>query len=70
MSKFQMNSEFMTTKQAAALIGLKPNTLEIWRLRGGGPRYIKFGRAVRYRQSDLETYIESQTRESTSQESA
>ncbi len=63
-------NDFLTTRQAAALIGLKKNTLEIWRIRGGGPRYIKFGRAVRYRQSDLETYIEAQTRQSTSQESA
>lgn len=65
-----MENDFLTTRQAAAIVGLKPNTLEIWRLRGTGPKYIKFGRAVRYRQSDLETYIEAQTRQSTSQESA
>ena len=63
-------TDFLTTRQAAALVGLAPNTLEIWRIRGGGPKYIKFGRAVRYRLTDLESYIDAQTRESTSQESA
>ena len=62
-----MEKDFLNTRQAAELIGLKANTLEIWRLRGTGPKYIKFGRAVRYRQSDLETYIEAQTRQSTSE---
>ena len=65
-----MEKDFLNTRQAAELIGLKANTLEIWRIRGGGPRYIKFGRAVRYRQSDLETYIEAQTRQSTSEKTA
>ena len=67
MSKLQMNWNFMTTKEAAALMGLKVNTLEIWRLRGSGPRFVKFGRAVRYRLDDLEKYIEAQTRQSTSE---
>ncbi len=63
-------STFMTTKQAAALLGLKPNTLEIWRLRGCGPRFVKLNRAVRYRLTDLESFVEAQTRQSTSQKPA
>ncbi len=62
-------NDFLNTRQAAKLIGLAPNTLEIWRLRGCGPRFVKFGRAVRYRLADLETYIEAQTRQSTSENS-
>ena len=36
--------------------------LQNWRLRGGGPRYVKVGsRSVRYRQSDLLKWIEDRT---------
>ncbi len=65
-----MQKDFLNTRQAADLIGLRPNTLELWRLRGTGPKYIKFGRAVRYRLTDLETYIQARTRTSTSQKTA
>jgi len=65
-----LNNDFLNTRQAAKLVGLAPNTLEIWRLRGCGPKYIKFGRAVRYRLTDLETYIQEQTRQSTSEKPA
>jgi len=64
------NTDFLNTRQAAKLVGLAPNTLEIWRLRGCGPKYIKFGRAVRYRLTDLESYIQAQTRQSTSEKPA
>lgn len=58
-------SGFMTTRQAADFLGLKRNTLEIWRLRGTGPRFVKMGRAVRYRLADIEDYIEAQTKQKT-----
>ena len=58
-------SQFLTTKRAAEYLGLRPNTLEAWRCRGGGPRYVKLGRAVRYRVTDLNDWIESRTRENT-----
>ncbi len=67
MSKLQMNCNFITTKQLAAFLGLRSNTLEIWRLRGVGPRHVRFGRAVRYRLDDIEKYIEEQTFSSTSE---
>lgn len=57
----------VATPQAAEYLGgLKPNTLEGWRIRGEGPRYRKIGRLVRYSTADLDTYIEAQTRTSTS----
>jgi hypothetical protein len=46
---------------------LQPNTLEIWRVQGRGPKYIKVGRLVRYRESDLDAWLEGRTRTSTSQ---
>ena len=42
-------------------------TLQKWRLQGIGPRFIKLGHAVRYDVRDLEEYIESARRRSTSE---
>jgi len=56
----------MTVTQAAEYLGLAVSTLNKWRCHGGGPIFIKMGRAVRYRVEDLETYINSASRSSTS----
>ena len=56
-----------TLQAAERLGGLKPNTLEGWRVQGIGPRYIKIGRLVRYSLDDLDAYIAAQSRRSTSQ---
>ena len=49
----------LTTAEAAARLGLKPHTLEVWRVYGGGPVFRKLrGRAVRYRPQDLEAFVE------------
>jgi excisionase family DNA binding protein len=49
----------LTTQEAAAFLGVKPATLEAWRLnRRHVIPYIRLGRAVRYRQSDLQAYVE------------
>lgn len=55
----------LRTKEAAAYIGLTKATLEAWRCRGGGPVFLKLGKAVRYRQADLEAFIESRLRKNT-----
>ena len=48
-------------EQAAKYIGLKTQTLAVWACRGQGPNYVKIGRSVRYRQSDLDAWLERQT---------
>jgi predicted DNA-binding transcriptional regulator AlpA len=60
-------SNFLNTTQAANFLGLKPVTLEVWRCYGKGPRFARFGRAVRYRLSDLENYITASTHQHTSE---
>lgn len=47
--------------EAAAILNLEnARTLSAWRLRRMGPKYICIGkRCIRYRRSDLESYIES-----------
>ena len=44
--------ELLNTKDSAAYLLLSQATLEAWRCRGGGPVFIKLGKAVRYRKSD------------------
>src|SRR5699024_5753256 len=47
----------LTTVEAAEALALSPRTLEMYRLRGTGPRFVRIGSsprgAVRYRESDL-----------------
>lgn len=63
-----MKQNLVSTEQAAEYLGgLKPNTIEGWRVRGEGPRYLKIGRLVRYRIDDLDAYIESRARTATTQ---
>jgi hypothetical protein len=53
-----MDSEYaLTDIEAAERLSLSVATLRAWRLVGRGPRYVKFGRAVRYLVTDLEAFI-------------
>ena len=57
----------LTERQAAQLLGFTPRALQAWRRTGAGPRYIFISaRAVRYRRSDLSTWIDARVRKSTS----
>ncbi len=57
-------------KRAAHFLGLSVRTLERHRLAGTGPRYVRLGRLVRYRQQDLADFVERNLRTSTSEDSA
>ncbi|MCZ7619255.1 MAG: helix-turn-helix domain-containing protein [Myxococcota bacterium] len=65
-----MVSKLYDTTTAAEILGISKRTLETWRVRGGGPRYVSLGvgarGAVRYREDDLAAYIAGRLRESTS----
>ncbi len=48
--------------ETANYIGVSENTLSVWRCVGRYDiPYIKVGRLVRYRRSDLDTWLESRT---------
>ena len=51
----------LTERQVAEWLGLSVATLRAWRLRGKGPRFKKFGRAVRYMTADIEDFIRAST---------
>lgn len=60
------HNELLTTEQAAAEVfhgTISPVTLQWWRAKGRGPRYLKISRRVVYRRSDLEAYIAAGARE-------
>ena len=50
----------LTEQQAAAELGVKPTTLQVWRSTRRYPLpYVKVGRLVRYRMSALQRFLES-----------
>jgi predicted DNA-binding transcriptional regulator AlpA len=56
----------LTAKDAASLLRLSTSYLAKARMRGDGPAYLKLGRAIRYRDSDLLDWVKSRSRVSTS----
>jgi excisionase family DNA binding protein len=57
----------LTQREAASALRLSERTLERLRLQGGGPLFVKAGRAVRYRETDLEAWISARVVSNTSQ---
>src|SRR5262245_57767176 len=49
----------LTTEDVARLLGRTVNTVVIDRCKGTGPRFIKLGRHVRYRASDVFAFVAS-----------
>ncbi|MDD2324616.1 MAG: helix-turn-helix domain-containing protein [Alphaproteobacteria bacterium] len=62
-----MTPETFRHVPAAHYIGIAPSTLGKMRSRGDGPAYIKAGKAVVYRKTDLDAWLEQNRRRSTSQ---
>ena len=64
---FHCDPESLLSEQlAAALLGVTPRTLQSWRPRGSGPRYISISaRCIRYRRKDLIAWTEARLRTST-----
>lgn len=61
----------LKTPEAAVYLGLSASTLNKMRCVGGGPPYVKLtGRAVGYLRSDLDSFLASQRRSSTSERPA
>ena len=56
----------LTEAQTANLLSISMRTLQAWRVRGGGPVFIRAGRAIRYRRRDLTLWIEANAASSTS----
>lgn len=51
----------MTRKEVAEYLNRPVGVLERWAWKKTGPRYIRVGRETRYRQSDVDAWLEAQT---------
>ena len=61
-----MANPLLTPAEAGEQLGLTPAALAQLRYTGGGPCFIKLtAKAVRYRQSDLDSWIAAKARSST-----
>ena len=47
----------LNTLEAAAYLGVRPNTLEVWRCKHRGPKYAKLGSRIVYDPDDLDDYF-------------
>ncbi|MDO9076660.1 MAG: helix-turn-helix domain-containing protein [Brevundimonas sp.] len=57
----------LSTTDVARRLGVAEITLRKWRIYGAGPRFIRCGANVRYREADLEDWLASRTVASTSE---
>ena len=66
--------KLLTNIEVADMLGIKPNTLEIWRYKGKGPKFKKMGpekqAPIRYDEAEVLAWLEAQTCASTSQYTA
>lgn len=56
-----MDKQLLNNQEAAAFLGVSPDTLPRWRWAGTGPAYILVGRSIKYKVSDLEAYLKTRT---------
>jgi hypothetical protein len=45
-------------KDAAEYLTLKYKTLQFWRWKGKGPKYLKLGASIRYSKRDLDDFLQ------------
>lgn len=61
------NALRLSNAEAADYLGLKTATLNKWRVYGDGPPFIKIGRIIQYRKSDLDAFLNERLMRSTSE---
>ena len=60
----QSSRDLLSEHEAAELLTCSPGTLSVWRSTGRyNLPFLKVGRMVRYRRSDLLAWLENRTRE-------
>ena len=51
------NEKLLTTKELAKYLDVAVSTILLYRAEGTGPKYLKMGRLVRYRQTAVEEWL-------------
>lgn len=54
-----MDTDLRTPEYFSQLAGVPLQTVYGWNSKGTGPRYVRVGRHVRYRQSDIDAWLDS-----------
>jgi predicted DNA-binding transcriptional regulator AlpA len=63
-----MAIDLLKDADVAKMLGIKPDTLRIWRLAGKGPKFLKIGtHNVRYRRETVEAWLAAQEFSSTAE---
>ena len=52
-------TEMLNERQVAEYLNMSLGSLRKWRLFRKGPNFVKLGRAIRYRRTDVETWLSS-----------
>jgi hypothetical protein len=58
----------LSQREAAELLHLSVRSLERLRVMGTGPRFLRVGHSVRYRPEDIQAFVASRLKGSTSEE--
>ncbi|WP_121117782.1 helix-turn-helix transcriptional regulator [Croceibacterium ferulae] len=65
-----ISQTLLSNTEAAALLGITPNTLKFWRHKGRGPAFVKYGESARsgvgYDPADVAAWIAERKFASTS----
>jgi excisionase family DNA binding protein len=61
MQANDQEAEFFDEKRLCSLLGISSVTATKWRAKAKGPPFIKVGRLVRYRRSDVDAWLRSCT---------
>lgn len=61
------SNALLTPEHAATRLGVAKQSLAKWRVSGTGPVFVKVGSRVFYRPQDLDAWVETRLRRSTSE---
>ncbi|MTH96128.1 helix-turn-helix domain-containing protein [Roseibium sp. RKSG952] len=61
-----LQNKALDENETAQYLGVSVRSVQAWRGRGGGPVFVKFGRAVRYMPEDLDAWIDANRKQFTS----
>lgn len=59
MQSQSLLTDYLTQDEAAAVLEVHPHTLKRWKWRDYGPKPVKVGGRVRYRLSDIQSWLAS-----------
>lgn len=67
LSEREYLDQLLNEQEASRMLGFTIRALQNWRVRGGGPQYVKISkRSVRYRRRDLLAWVNKHLKANTS----